>query len=148
MGESPEQHPKKAFGWAARDSSGVLSPFKFSRRDTGKNDLTFKVLYCGICHTDLHMIKNEWGNSIYTKFCYEHEIVGVVTEIGTKVEKFKVGDHVGVGYMAGSCQSCDNCSNDAENYCPKMIVTCGDKYHDGTPAYVLTVVTAGNATSA
>ncbi|RXH88059.1 hypothetical protein DVH24_037704 [Malus domestica] len=94
MGESPEQHPKKAFGWAARDSSGVLSPFKFSRRDTGKNDLTFKVLYCGICHTDLHMIKNEWGNSIYTKFCYEHEIVGVVTEIGTKVEKFKVGDHV------------------------------------------------------
>ncbi|CAN6543724.1 unnamed protein product [Malus baccata var. baccata] len=135
MVESPEQqHPKKAFGWAARDSSGVLSPFKFSRRETGKNDVTFKVLYCGICHTDLDMIKNEWGNSTYP-LLPGHEIVGVVTEVGIKVEKFKVGDHVGVGYMAGSCQSCDSCSTNAENYCPKMIVTFGDIYHDGTPTY-------------
>ncbi|KAK9949331.1 hypothetical protein M0R45_004860 [Rubus argutus] len=59
---SPEQeHPKKAFGWAARDSSGVLSPFNFSRRETGEKDVRFKVLYCGICHSDLHMVKNEWS---------------------------------------------------------------------------------------
>lgn len=56
-----DEHPVKAFGWAARDQSGVLSPFKFSRRATSNKDVTFKVLYCGICHTDLHMVKNEWG---------------------------------------------------------------------------------------
>ncbi|KAA3474145.1 cinnamyl alcohol dehydrogenase [Gossypium australe] len=60
-----EEHPKKALGWAARDSSAHLSPFTFSRRDTGEKDVAFKVLYCGICHSDLHMIKNEWGNAVY-----------------------------------------------------------------------------------
>ncbi|BFG35657.1 hypothetical protein CerSpe_219310 [Prunus speciosa] len=135
MAVSPEQeHPKKAFGWAARDSSGVLSPFTFSRRATGENDVTFKVLYCGICHTDLHMVKNEWGLSTYP-LIPGHEIVGVVTEVGSKVEKLKVGDHVGVGYMIGACQSCDSCSNNAENYCPEMIPTSGAKYHDGTTTY-------------
>ncbi|KDO60513.1 hypothetical protein CISIN_1g0180942mg, partial [Citrus sinensis] len=66
MGQAPEQeHPKNAFGWAARDTSGVLSPFHFSRRATGEKDVTFKVTHCGICHSDLHLIKNEWGNAIY-----------------------------------------------------------------------------------
>ncbi|CAK9159907.1 unnamed protein product [Ilex paraguariensis] len=66
MAKSPEeQHPVKAFGWAARDPSGVLSPFKFSRRATGDEDVKFKVLYCGICHSDLHSVKNEWGFSQY-----------------------------------------------------------------------------------
>ncbi|CAL5403151.1 unnamed protein product [Camellia sinensis] len=59
------KHPVKAFGWAARDRSGLLSPFKFSRRAIGYEDVRFKVLYCGICHTDLHRIKNEWGGSNY-----------------------------------------------------------------------------------
>ncbi|MED6124095.1 hypothetical protein PIB30_055854 [Stylosanthes scabra] len=59
------EHPKKAFGWAARDPSGHLSPFNFSRRETGEKDVAFKVLYCGICYSDLHMVKNEWGFSIY-----------------------------------------------------------------------------------
>ncbi|KAI5325028.1 hypothetical protein L3X38_034101 [Prunus dulcis] len=132
---SPEQeHPKKAFGWATRYSSGVLSPFRFSRRATGENDVTFKVLYCGICHTDLHIVKNEWGLSTYP-LIPGHEIVGVATEVGSKVEKLKVGDHVGVGYMIGACQSCDSCSNNAENYCPEMIPTSGAKYHDGTTTY-------------
>ncbi|CBI33209.3 unnamed protein product, partial [Vitis vinifera] len=66
MAKSAEQgHPNQAFGWAATDTSGVLSPFKFSRRATGEKDVRFKVLYCGICHSDLHMIKNEWGKSRY-----------------------------------------------------------------------------------
>ncbi|BBN69174.1 elicitor-activated gene 3-2 [Prunus dulcis] len=131
--------PKKAFGWAARDSSGVLSPFNFSRREMGEKDVTFKVAYCGICHSDLHLIKNElesteWGASTYP-LVPGHEIVGVVTEVGSKVEKFKVGDKVGVGCMVGSCHSCDNCANNLENYCPRWIPTFGGKYHDGTTTY-------------
>ncbi|KAF5747462.1 hypothetical protein HS088_TW05G00183 [Tripterygium wilfordii] len=66
MDVSPEtRHPVPAFGWAARDPSGHLSPFSFSRRETGEEDVSFKVSYCGICHTDLHCIKNEWGSSNY-----------------------------------------------------------------------------------
>ncbi|VVA38037.1 PREDICTED: probable [Prunus dulcis] len=134
-----QEHPKKAFGWAARDSSGVLSPFNFSRREMGGKDVTFKVAYCGICHSDLHLIKNElesteWGASTYP-LVPGHEIVGVVTEVGSKVEKFKVGDKVGVGCMVGSCHSCDNCANNLENYCPRWIPTFGGKYHDGTTTY-------------
>ncbi|XP_061345854.1 probable mannitol dehydrogenase isoform X3 [Gastrolobium bilobum] len=132
--QAESQHPRKAFGWAARDSSGVLSPFNFSRRETGEKDVTFKVLYCGICHSDLHMLKNEWGNSIYP-LVPGHEIAGVVTEVGSKVQKFKVGDKVGVGCMVGSCNSCQSCADDLENYCPKMILTYAAKYVDGTITY-------------
>ncbi|GMP32546.1 hypothetical protein CsSME_00006251 [Camellia sinensis var. sinensis] len=129
-----QQHPVEALGWAARDTSGVLSPFKFSRRTTGEKDVTFKVLYCGVCHSDLHTIKNEWGNTNYPSLP-GHEIVGVVTEVGSKVQKFKVGDKVGVGCLVGSCHSCDNCANDLENYCPKMLFTYNSIYYDGTPNY-------------
>nr|GMC59684.1 8-hydroxygeraniol dehydrogenase-like [Ipomoea batatas] len=116
------QHPVKAFGWAARETSGVLSPFKFSRRETGEKDVQFKVLYCGVCHSDLHQLKNEWGNTTYP-IVPGHEIAGVVTEVGSKVEKFKVGDKVGVGCLVGSCRNCDNCADDLENYCPRNILT-------------------------
>ncbi|TYJ10702.1 hypothetical protein E1A91_A11G225500v1, partial [Gossypium mustelinum] len=129
-----EEHPNKAFGWAARDTSGVLSPFKFSRRAAGEKDVSFKVLYCGICHTDLHNAKNEWGKTLYP-LVPGHEIVGEVTEVGSKVQKFKVGDKVGVGCMVGSCHSCDSCTNNLENYCPKLIATYGGKYYDGTVTY-------------
>ncbi|GFY94098.1 cinnamyl alcohol dehydrogenase 8 [Actinidia rufa] len=106
MAKSPEQQPPvQAFGWAARDTSGVLTPFKFSRRATGDKDVTFKVLYCGICHSDLHQIKNEWGGTKYP--CLPgHEIVGVVTEIAPTI---------------------------LENYCPKMVQTYNSTYYDGTP---------------
>ncbi|XP_028759483.1 probable mannitol dehydrogenase [Neltuma alba] len=128
------EHPRKAFGWAARDSSGLLSPFNFSRRETGDKDVTFKVLYCGICHSDLHMLKNEWDFSVYP-LVPGHEIVGVVTEVGSKVEKFRVGDRVGVGCLVGSCRSCGSCSDDLENHCSKQILTYGAKYVDGTITY-------------
>ncbi|KAK3025590.1 hypothetical protein RJ639_042629 [Escallonia herrerae] len=134
-GKSPEEeHPVKAFGWAAKDSSGVFSPFKFSRRATGEKDVRFKVLYCGICHSDLAMVKNEWGMSQYP-IVPGHEIVGVVTEVGSKVERFKVGDNVGVGCLVGSCMSCDSCTTDLENYCPKQILTYAYPYLDGTITY-------------
>ncbi|TXG60059.1 hypothetical protein EZV62_014632 [Acer yangbiense] len=136
MGDSADEvvQPKEAFGWAARDTSGVLSPFTFSRRATGEKDVSFKVLYCGICHSDVHMLKNDWGFSTYP-LIPGHEIVGIVTEIGSKVENFKVGDKVGVGYMIGSCNSCDNCAINLENYCPKMIFTSGAKDLDGTTTH-------------
>ncbi|XP_043711790.1 probable mannitol dehydrogenase [Telopea speciosissima] len=135
MSKSPEEeHPRKAFGWAARDSSGVLSPFKFSRRATGDEDVSFKVLYCGICHSDVHCVKNEWGFSTYP-LLPGHEIVGVVTEVGSKVKKYKVGDKVGVGCLVGACHSCDNCKNDLENYCPKSIQTYNWINVDGTKTY-------------
>ncbi|KAF2290592.1 hypothetical protein GH714_014584 [Hevea brasiliensis] len=129
-----EEHPKQAFGWAARDESGVLSPFNFSRRATGEKDVCFKVLYCGMCHSDLHMVKNEWGTSTYP-LVPGHEIVGVVSEVGSKVEKFRVGDKVGVGCIVGSCRSCHNCTSNLENYCAEMILTYGAKNYDGTITY-------------
>uniref|UniRef100_A0A0R0ITL5 Alcohol dehydrogenase-like N-terminal domain-containing protein n=3 Tax=Glycine subgen. Soja TaxID=1462606 RepID=A0A0R0ITL5_SOYBN len=148
MAVPPEmEHPRKAFGWTARDTSGVLSPFKFSRRETGEKDVAFKVLYCAICHSDPHMLKNEWGISTYplpyiTSIALffsslnpqffsraipkrRHEIAGEVTEVGSKVRNFKVGDKVGVGCMVLSCRSCQSCEDNLENYCPKMIAAMG-----------------------
>ncbi|KAK9949330.1 hypothetical protein M0R45_004859 [Rubus argutus] len=134
VASAEQEHPNKAIGWAARDTSGVLSPFNFSRRETGEKDVAFKVLYCGICHSDFHMVKNEWGSSTYP-LVPGHEIVGVVTEVGSKVQNIKVGDKVGVGCMVGSCRSCDSCADHLENYCPKMILTYSAKYYDGTTTY-------------
>ncbi|KAK3020119.1 hypothetical protein RJ639_005257 [Escallonia herrerae] len=135
MAKSPEtEHPVKAFGWAARDASGVLSPFSFSRRETGEEDVRFKVLYCGICHSDLHNIRSDWGMSKYP-LVPGHEVVGVVTEVGSKVNKVKVGDNVGVGCMVGSCNSCDCCAEDLENYCPRMLLIYGSIYYDQTMTY-------------
>ncbi|XP_016201083.1 probable mannitol dehydrogenase [Arachis ipaensis] len=128
------EHPKKAFGWAARDPSGHLSPFHFSRRETGDKDVAFKVLYCGICHSDLHMVKNEWGFSIYP-MVPGHEVVGVVTQVGSKVQKYKIGDRVGVGCLVQSCRTCQDCSDNLENYCSSYTLTYGAKSSDGTITY-------------
>ncbi|KAF7058836.1 hypothetical protein CFC21_065814 [Triticum aestivum] len=121
-----------ALGWAARDASGVLSPFDFSRRAQKDDDVTIKVLYCGICHTDLYTIKNEWGTAMYP-VVPGHEILGVVTSVGAGVSKFKAGDTVGVGYFVGSCRSCECCGNGYENYCSGMVLTSNgiDPEHGG-----------------
>ncbi|CAI9260095.1 unnamed protein product [Lactuca saligna] len=136
MAKSPEtEHPIKAYGYAASDTSGTFSPLTFSRRATGDKDVRFKVLYCGICHSDLHFAKNEWGVTTYP-VVPGHEIVGVVTEVGNKVEKFKVGETVGVGCLVGSCRSCQSCSNNLEQFCPKMTFTYAfPNYSDGTITY-------------
>lgn len=132
MTKSPEtEHPIKAFGYAAKDTSGVLSPFNFARRSTGEKDVQFKVMYCGVCHSDLHMVKNEWGITQYP-VVPGHEFVGVVTEVGSKVEKFKIGDKVGVGCLSGSCRKCEDCANDLENYCTQQIQTYSSTYYDGS----------------
>ncbi|KAK4390841.1 8-hydroxygeraniol dehydrogenase [Sesamum angolense] len=124
----------KAFGWAARDPSGVLSPFDFSRRPTLDRDIQFKVLYCGICHSDLYAVKNHWGFSTYPMLP-GHEVVGVVTEVGSKVQKFRVGDKVGVGCLVDSCRKCEQCANNLENYCPQPVFIYNSVLPDGTSTY-------------
>ncbi|CAN1231574.1 Probable mannitol dehydrogenase, partial [Linum grandiflorum] len=105
-----------------------------SYRATGQEDVRFKVLYCGICHSDLHCIKNEWGFTTYP-IIPGHEIVGRVTETGSKVTKVKVGDRVGVGCLVGACHACENCNTDLENHCPKVIQTYNSIDLDGTMTY-------------
>ncbi|KAJ8631381.1 hypothetical protein MRB53_024704 [Persea americana] len=106
MSKSPEEeHPQKAFGWAARDASGILSPFNFSRRANGDDDVTVKILYCGICHADLHYVKNEFGHSSYP-LVPGHKITGIVTAVGPKVEQravstFNAIDHDGTRTYGG-----------------------------------------------
>ncbi|GLU17544.1 hypothetical protein SLE2022_339050 [Rubroshorea leprosula] len=133
---------QKAFGWAAKDSSGILSPFHFERRSNKDNDVTIKILYCGICHTDLSLAKNHNGFTLYP-LVPGHEIVGIVTQVGTNVKKFKVGDRAGVGSIIGSCGGCDNCQDGMESYCPKMISTVtifdvdGIKRHGGFSDFIV-----------
>ncbi|KAL6659293.1 hypothetical protein ACP70R_003333 [Stipagrostis hirtigluma subsp. patula] len=109
------KHTRKAVGLAARDASGHLAPLTLTRRSTGDDDVAIKILYCGICHSDLHSIKNEWKNAMYP-MVPGHEIAGVVTEVGKNVTKFKPGDRVGVGCMVNSCQSCERCGEGFENH--------------------------------
>lgn len=123
-----------AIGWAARDPSGVLSPFKFARRAAADRDVQFKVLYCGICHSDLHSIKNEWGNAQYP-IIPGHEVVGVVTDVGPNVQKFKPGDKVGVGCLVNSCRKCDQCAVNLENYCSQLVLTYNSVLPDGSVTY-------------
>ncbi|MCO5611649.1 hypothetical protein L7F22_065903 [Adiantum nelumboides] len=124
----------KVEGYAAQDSSGHLAPFVFTRRATGPQDVTFKISYCGICHSDLHQIRDEWGGSIYP-MVPGHELVGVVTEVGAEVTKFKVGDRVGVGCMVSSCAECDACEKKVEQYCPRAVWTYNSRDAQGKPTY-------------
>ncbi|OIW00456.1 hypothetical protein TanjilG_05806 [Lupinus angustifolius] len=132
MAKSPEnEHPHKSFGWAATDTSGILSPFHFSRRENGPDDVAIKILFCGVCHSDLHTVKNDWGFTTYP-VVPGHEIVGIVTKTGDNVKKFKVGDRVGVGVIVESCKECECCQQDLESYCPKPVFTYNSPYYDGT----------------
>ncbi|GJM98864.1 hypothetical protein PR202_ga15911 [Eleusine coracana subsp. coracana] len=121
---------KMTLGWAARDASGHLSTYIFSRRAPGDDDVTIKVLFCGVCHTDLHVIKNEWGNAMYP-VVPGHEVVGIVTDVGRSVTKFKAGDTVGVGYFVDSCRTCESCSTGHENYCPQLVLASNGAGFDG-----------------
>ncbi|XP_041013815.1 cinnamyl alcohol dehydrogenase 1-like [Juglans microcarpa x Juglans regia] len=119
-------------GWAARDASGILSPYTYSLRNTGPEDVYVKVLCCGVCHTDIHQIKNDLGMSNYP-MVPGHEVVGEVVEVGSAVTKFKVGDTVGVGAIVGCCRNCRPCKADIEQYCNKKIWSYNDVYTDGKP---------------
>ncbi|OWM79195.1 hypothetical protein CDL15_Pgr003366 [Punica granatum] len=100
--------------------------------NTGPDDVYIKVIYCGVCHTDLHQAKNDLGMSNYP-MVPGHEVVGQVLEVGSEVTKFRVGDCVGVGIVVGSCQNCATCISEKEQYCNKKIWNYNDVYTDGKP---------------
>jgi uncharacterized zinc-type alcohol dehydrogenase-like protein len=111
----------KSHGYAAHDKRSPLVPFSFERRDPGPNDVAIEIAYCGICHSDIHQVLDEWGNSIYP-MVPGHEIVGHVTKVGSAVKKFKEGDRAAVGVMVDSCRVCENCKAGVEPYCTKGMV--------------------------
>lgn len=103
-------------GIAAHDAAGPLAPWRFERRDPGASDVQIQVLFCGICHSDLHTVRGEWGKIKYPQVP-GHEIVGRVAAVGSGVTKWKVGDLVGVGCMVDSCRECQPCKDGLEQYC-------------------------------
>ncbi|MGY4385692.1 putative zinc-type alcohol dehydrogenase-like protein [Pedobacter sp. UYP24] len=103
-------------GYAAQDAQTNLAPWDFQRRDVGPNDVQFDILFCGVCHSDLHQIKNDWFPGIFP-MVPGHEIVGRVVKVGADVKNFKVGDLAGTGCLVDSCQVCENCKKDLEQYC-------------------------------
>ena len=108
----------KSIGYAAHASTDRLAPFNFERREVGPHDVQIDILYCGVCHSDLHTARNEWKNTLYPSVP-GHEIVGRVTEVGAQVSRFKAGDLAGVGCMVDSCRVCSSCQDDLEQYCEK-----------------------------
>ena len=108
-------------GYAAEDATASLDRFSFSRRTPGPTDVAIDILFCGVCHTDLHTVRNEWGGTLYP--CVPgHEIVGRVAAVGDNVTRFRVGDVAAVGCMVDSCQECGSCRRGLEQFCEKGLV--------------------------
>ncbi len=103
-------------GYAARDTSGKLSTWSFERRPVGDDDILIEIKFCGICHSDIHQLRGDWGPQKYPQVP-GHEIAGVVVATGKNVTRFKVGDHTGVGCMVDSCGTCDSCRHGEEQHC-------------------------------
>ena len=103
-------------GFATHAATAPLVPFRFDRRDPGPHDVQIEILYCGVCHSDLHQARNEWSNALYP-MVPGHEIVGRVVAVGADVTKFKAGDLAGVGCMVDSCRTCAAVRGGLEQYC-------------------------------
>ncbi|PKV62433.1 NAD(P)-dependent alcohol dehydrogenase [Pontibacter ramchanderi] len=106
----------QAKAFAAFDPTSPLGPFSLERREVGEYDVLIDIKYCGVCHSDLHQVRDEWGGAMYP-LVPGHEIVGVVTKVGAGVKKFKEGDLAGVGCFVDSCRTCDSCREGLEQYC-------------------------------
>ncbi|MFM1938091.1 MAG: hypothetical protein RLZZ320_949 [Actinomycetota bacterium] len=106
----------KTKGYAVLEAKADLVPFEFERRALAPNDVGFEIHYSGICHSDIHQAREEWGAAIFP-MVPGHEIVGVVTDIGAKVTRFSVGDRIGVGVFIDSCRQCENCNRGLQQYC-------------------------------
>ncbi|MEO7684642.1 MAG: alcohol dehydrogenase catalytic domain-containing protein, partial [Gemmatimonadaceae bacterium] len=102
--------------YAAQAADARLAPFEIERRELRPDDIQVEILYCGVCHSDLHTVRNEWKNSVYP-VVPGHEIVGRVTATGDRVTRFKTGDVAGVGVLVDSCRECGNCRKGLEQYC-------------------------------
>lgn len=121
-------------GYAAQGPKTPLTPYAFNRRDVGKKDVLIDIHYCGICHSDIHQARDEWGGSAFP-MVPGHEIVGIVSQVGSEVKGFKAGDRVGVGCFVDSCRECDNCHEHLEQYCSGgMTATYNGRTRDGQEA--------------
>lgn len=116
-----------AKGYAVQSATEAVAPWEFERRQPGPNDVQFDILYCGVCHTDIHQVRNEWGGSIYP-MVPGHEIVGRVTAVGNEVKKFKAGDLAAIGCLVDSCRECDNCRHGLEQFCKKGAIFTYNSY--------------------
>ena len=105
-------------GYASTSPTSTLEPFHFERRDLGPHDVLIEILYCGICHSDIHQARDEWGGSMFP-MVPGHEIVGRVARVGSAVTRFNVGELAGVGTMVDSCRVCESCKEGLEQYCAK-----------------------------
>lgn len=126
-----------ALGYASKSPSDTLKPFNFERRNPGAHDVEIEILFCGVCHSDIHTARNEWQNTTYP--CVPgHEIVGRVTRVGNHVTKFKAGDLAAIGCMVDSCRECSSCQADQEQFCEKgctFTYNSPDKHISGAQTY-------------
>jgi uncharacterized zinc-type alcohol dehydrogenase-like protein len=128
----------KVHGYGAETAKEALTPIVFERAAPRAGEIGFKVIYCGVCHSDVHQVNDDWGNSVFP--CVPgHEVIGRVSSVGAGVSKFKAGDLIGVGCMVNSCQTCEECKSDMEQYCtgPKgaTLTYNGTTKPDGTNTY-------------
>ena len=120
-------------GYAAMTAKAALQPFAFERRDVGPHDVLIAITHCGICHSDIHQARNEWGGSIFP-MVPGHEIVGTVAQVGNVVKQFHVGETVGVGCFVDSCRTCPACREGLEQYCEVgMLLTYSGRDKDDQP---------------
>ena len=126
----------KTHAYAAQSATTPLAPFTLDRRALRADDVAIDILYCGVCHSDLHTARNDWSNSVYP-VVPGHEIIGRVRAVGAAVTRFAVGDHVGVGCMVDSCQHCAACDQGHEQYCAEFptVTYNGRDRRDGTPTF-------------
>lgn len=126
----------KVLGYAAKTPTAPLAPFTFDRREPRSDDVVIEILYCGVCHSDLHQARNDWGFSEYP-IVPGHEVIGRVVSVGDSVTKFKAGDLAGIGCMVDSCRKCHPCQQGLEQYCEEGNVQTynGHDRHDHQPTY-------------
>jgi uncharacterized zinc-type alcohol dehydrogenase-like protein len=124
-----------AQGYAAKKAAEPLVPFQFQRGEPGEQDVLIEITHCGVCHTDLHRVNNDWGGGHYP-MVPGHEIVGRVSAVGVAVTRFRPGDRVGVGCIIDSCRSCANCGEGYEQYCDGgVVMTYNSVLRSATPTY-------------
>jgi uncharacterized zinc-type alcohol dehydrogenase-like protein len=125
-----------AKAYAAISATAPLAPYQFKRRAVGPHDVQIEIAFCGICHSDLHQVRDEWGGSKYP-MVPGHEIVGKVTAVGAHVKDFRVGDLAGVGCMVDSCRTCSSCQRNLEQFCEKgaAFTYNGTEMNRKTPTY-------------
>lgn len=122
--------------YAAQSESSGVAPMPIPRRELRPDDVAIDIDYCGICHTDIHFVENDWGGTLYP-VVPGHEIIGTVTAVGSEVTGFKAGDRVGVGCLVDSCRECASCDEGLEQYCEQgpTVTYNGEDRHDGTRTY-------------